>query len=54
MATQMKDTLIETFTPLTIGVVGAVLVPVWAAIAAIGAHAADLSIQVERREPSAS
>jgi hypothetical protein len=36
--------------PLTVGVVGALLVPVWAAIGAIAALAADWSIVVERRE----
>lgn len=41
-------TLIEI--PLTIGVVGAVLLPVWAAIGAIAALAADLTIVVEKIE----
>ena len=40
-------TLIEI--PLTIGVVGAVLLPIWAAIGAIAALAADLTLKVERR-----
>jgi len=35
--------------PLTAGVVGAILVPVWAAIGAIAALAADLTIVVERK-----
>ena len=35
--------------PLTAGVVGALLIPVWAAIGAIAALAADLTIVVERR-----
>ena len=35
--------------PLTVGVVGAILVPVWAAIGAIAALVADLTIEVERR-----
>jgi hypothetical protein len=35
--------------PLTAGVVGAVLLPMWAAIGAIAALAADLTIVVERR-----
>jgi hypothetical protein len=39
-------TLIEV--PLTLGVVGAVLLPVWAAIGAIAALAANLTIVVER------
>lgn len=34
--------------PLTIGVVGVVLLPVWAALGAIAALAADLTIVVER------
>ena len=41
-------TLIEV--PLTIGVVGAVLVPVWAAIAAIAAIVSDATGVVEKRE----
>jgi hypothetical protein len=40
------ETLIEV--PLTLGVVGAVLLPVWAAIGAIAALAARFSIVVER------
>jgi len=89
MATQIKDTIIDTFkldrenvdkvigrieelihegnvrrvivkdaggvtlieVPLTFGLIGAALVPVWAAIAAIAAIAADFTIQVERTEP---
>jgi hypothetical protein len=44
-------TLIEI--PLTIGVVGAVLLPVWAAIGAIAALVANLTIVVEKvEEPS--
>jgi hypothetical protein len=39
-------TLIEI--PLTVGVVGAVLLPVWAAIGAIAALAANLIIVVEK------
>ena len=41
----------ETFVeiPLTIGVVGAVLIPVWAAIGAIAAVATHCTIRVERR-----
>lgn len=41
-------TLIEV--PLTVGVVGAVLVPVWAAIAAIAAMVADATVIVEKRD----
>ena len=41
-------TLIEV--PLTIGVVGAVLVPVWAAIAAVAAIVSDAPVVVEKRE----
>lgn len=44
-------TLIEI--PLTIGVIGTVLLPVWAAIGAIAALAANLTIAVERRVPKA-
>ncbi|UCH59113.1 MAG: DUF4342 domain-containing protein [Anaerolineales bacterium] len=42
-------TLIEI--PLTVGVVGAVLLPVWAAIGAIAALAADLTIVIEKVMP---
>lgn len=38
--------------PLTVGVVGAVLLPVWAAIAAIATIVADATVVVERRETS--
>jgi Domain of unknown function (DUF4342) len=41
-------TLIEA--PLTVGVVGAVLVPVWAAIAAIAAIVVDATVVVQRHE----
>jgi hypothetical protein len=41
-------TLIEI--PLTVGVVGAVLLPVWAAIGAIAALVANCSIEVERED----
>ena len=40
-------TLIEI--PLTIGVVGIALAPVWAAVGAIGALAANLTIVVEKK-----
>lgn len=40
-------TLIEI--PLTVGVIGTVLLPVWAAIGAIAALAANLTLAVERR-----
>lgn len=40
--------------PLTIGLVGVALIPVWAAIGAIAALAADFTIQVERKEGEAS
>ena len=36
--------------PLTLGVVGAVLLPVWAALGAIAALAANLTIVVEKYE----
>lgn len=41
------DTLIEV--PLTVGLVGVALLPVWAAIGAIAALAADCTIQVEKK-----
>ena len=40
------DTLIEI--PLTVGVVGIVVLPVWAAIGALAALAANLTIVVEK------
>ena len=39
--------------PLTIGVVGAVLAPMWAAIGAVAALVADCSIEVEHSEEEA-
>jgi hypothetical protein len=45
------DTLIEI--PLTVGVVGVVLLPVWAAIGALAALVANLTIVVEKETPSA-
>ena len=39
--------------PLTIGVIGTVLLPVWAAIGAIAALAANLTIAVERYDTGA-
>jgi len=43
------NTLLEV--PLTIGVVSAVLVPVWVAIGAIAALAANFTLVVEKTEP---
>lgn len=45
------EVLIEV--PLTVGVVGAILIPVWAAIGAIAALAANFTIVVEKVEPAA-
>lgn len=45
---EQGETLIEI--PLTLGVVGAVLLPVWAAIGALAALAARFSIIVERTD----
>ena len=45
---QGGDTLIEI--PLTMGVVGAIIVPVWAAIGAIAALVAKLTIVIGRVE----
>ncbi|HEY3218936.1 MAG TPA: DUF4342 domain-containing protein [Candidatus Limnocylindria bacterium] len=44
---QAGTTVIEV--PLSVGLVGVALVPVWAAIGAIAALAADFTIQVERK-----
>lgn len=41
-------TLVEI--PMTVGVVGAALLPVWAAVGAIAALATDCTIVVERRD----
>ena len=41
-------TLVEI--PVTVGVIGAVLLPVWAAIGAIAAVVANCTIRVERRD----
>jgi len=41
-------TLIEV--PLTVGVIGVALLPVWAAIGAVAALATDCTIVVERRD----
>jgi hypothetical protein len=43
---QDGSTLIEI--PLTLGVVGAIIIPVWAAIGAIAALVANLTIVIER------
>lgn len=40
--------------PMTAGVVGVLLLPTWAAIGAIAARAADLTIVVERRDQGSS
>lgn len=37
--------------PLTVGVVGAILLPVWVALGAIAALAADYTIEVEKVQP---
>lgn len=36
--------------PLTVGVVGAALVPVWAAVGAVVALVADCTIEIEKKE----
>jgi len=36
--------------PVTIGLIGAILAPVFAAIGALAAYAADFTIEVERKE----
>lgn len=38
--------------PLTVGVVGVLLIPVWAAVGAIAALAANLTIVVEKVDPT--
>lgn len=43
-------TLIEV--PLTVGVIGTLLLPVWAAVGAVAALVANLTLAVERREPA--
>ena len=49
---EQGEVLIEI--PLTLGVVGALLLPVWAAIGAIAAMAANLTVLVERVDPPTS
>ncbi len=49
---EKHETLIEI--PLTIGVVGALLIPVWAALGAIAALAANFTIVVEKVVPAQS
>ncbi len=49
---EQDEILIEI--PLTLGVVGALLLPVWAAIGAIAAMATNLTVLVERVDPPAS
>ncbi len=51
IANEEGDTLIEV--PLTVGVVGALLLPVWVAVGAIAAVVADCTIRIERTEDSA-
>jgi hypothetical protein len=36
--------------PLTLGVVGAILLPVWAAIGAVAALASNFTIEVQKKE----
>lgn len=38
--------------PLTAGVVGAALLPVWAAVGAVAALVGNCSIEVERKQPT--
>lgn len=45
------QTLLEV--PLTVGVVGAVLIPVWVAIGALAALAANYKVMVEKVNPDA-
>ncbi len=49
---EQGEVLIEI--PLTLGVVGVLLLPVWAAIGAIAAMAANLTVVVERVDPPTS
>lgn len=49
---EQGEVLIEI--PLTLGVVGVLLLPVWAAIGAIAAMAANLTVVVERVDPPVS
>jgi hypothetical protein len=46
-----KGTTVVEF-PLTFGVVGVALLPIWAAVGAIAAIAADFTVEVERRAES--
>jgi len=49
---EQGEVLIEI--PLTLGVVGVLLLPVWAAIGTIAAMAANLTVVVERVDPPVS
>ena len=40
--------------PLTVGLVGAVLIPIWAALGALAAKAANFTIELEKKEESKS
>ncbi|MFI5311192.1 MAG: DUF4342 domain-containing protein [Gemmatimonadales bacterium] len=48
---EKANTILEI--PLTVGVVGAVLLPVWVALGAIAALANRYTLVVERHEPAA-
>ena len=37
--------------PLTVGIVGVALIPIWVALGAIAALAADYTVEIERRSP---
>jgi hypothetical protein len=51
MANEEGKTLIEV--PLTVGVVGALLLPVWVAVGAIAAVVTDCTIRIERADDEA-
>ena len=44
------DGMILIEVPLTVGVVGAVLVPVWAAVAAIATVVSDVTVVIDKRD----
>ncbi len=53
MRVRQKDRVVAEF-PLTLGVVGAVLAPVAAAVGALAALLAEYTIEVERAAPSST
>lgn len=45
-----KEGLVFMEIPLTVGIVGTALIPIWAALGALAALVADFTIEVEKKE----